>query len=97
MLEPRHRARESSKRDSLSRDPIRHLINTSLALRPRRDGNTWLNAEGAAMEVFDKIRAGVAGDRSQNYKDLDYEDLANAFYGANWPGAKVSQGTLDQF
>jgi non-heme chloroperoxidase len=50
------------------------------------------NPEGLPMDVFDKIRAGVAGDRSQYYKDL-----AVAFYGANRPGAKVSQGILDQF
>jgi non-heme chloroperoxidase len=50
------------------------------------------NPEGLPMKVFDDIRAGVAGDRSQYYKDL-----AVAFYGANRPGAKVSQGTLDQF
>jgi non-heme chloroperoxidase len=50
------------------------------------------NPEGLPMEVFDQIRAGVAGDRSQFYKDL-----ALQFYGANRPGAKVSQGTLDQF
>src|SRR5262245_23361612 len=53
---------------------------------------TPANPEGLPIEVFDKIRAGVAGDRSQYYKDL-----AIAFYGANRPGAKVSQGTLDQF
>jgi non-heme chloroperoxidase len=53
---------------------------------------TEANPEGLPMEVFDAIRAGVAGDRSQYYKDL-----ALAFYGANRPGAKVSQGTLDQF
>jgi non-heme chloroperoxidase len=50
------------------------------------------NPEGLPMEVFDQIRAGVAGDRSQFYKDL-----AIQFYGANRPGAKVSQGILDQF
>ena len=50
------------------------------------------NPEGLPIEVFDKIRAGVAGDRSQYYKEL-----ALAFYGAKRPGAKVSQGTLDQF
>jgi non-heme chloroperoxidase len=50
------------------------------------------NPDGLPMQVFDDIRAGVAGDRSQFYKDL-----ARAFYGANRPGAKVSQGTLDQF
>jgi non-heme chloroperoxidase len=53
---------------------------------------TPANPEGLPIEVFDGIRAGVAGDRSQYYKDL-----AIAFYGANRPGAKVSQGTLDQF
>ena len=50
------------------------------------------NPEGLPLEVFDRIRAGVAGDRSQYYKDL-----AIAFYGANRPGANVSQGMLDQF
>jgi non-heme chloroperoxidase len=53
---------------------------------------TPANPEGLPMKVFDEIRAGVAGDRSQYYKDL-----AIAFYGANRPGAKVSQGILDQF
>jgi non-heme chloroperoxidase len=49
------------------------------------------NPGGLPIEVFDKIRAGVAGDRAQYYKEL-----ALAFYRANRPGAKVSQGTLDQ-
>jgi non-heme chloroperoxidase len=53
---------------------------------------TPANPEGLPIEVFNQIRAGVAGDRSQYYKDL-----ALAFYGANRPGAKISQGTLDQF
>jgi non-heme chloroperoxidase len=50
------------------------------------------NPEGLPMEVFNQLRAGVAGDRSQFYRNL-----AIQFYGANRPGAKVSQGTLDQF
>jgi non-heme chloroperoxidase len=50
------------------------------------------NPDGTPLQVFDDIRSGVASDRSQFYKDL-----AMAFYGANRPGAKVSQGTLDQF
>jgi non-heme chloroperoxidase len=50
------------------------------------------NPEGLPMEVFDKLRSGMTKDRSQFYKDL-----ATAFYGANRPGTKVSQGTLDQF
>jgi non-heme chloroperoxidase len=53
---------------------------------------TAANPEGLPIEVFDAIRAGVAKDRSQYYKDL-----AIQFYGANREGAKVSQGTLDQF
>jgi len=50
------------------------------------------NPEGLPMEVFDKLRDGITRDRSQFYKDL-----ASPFYGANRPGAEVSQGTLDQF
>ena len=50
------------------------------------------NPEGLPMEVFDNLRHNIARDRSQFYKDL-----APMFYGANRPGAKVSQGTLDQF
>src|ERR671926_357168 len=50
------------------------------------------NPEGLPMEVFDNLRSGLTKDRSQFYKDL-----ATPFYGANRPGAKVSQGTLDQF
>jgi non-heme chloroperoxidase len=53
---------------------------------------TPANPEGLPMEVFDTLRASAASDRSQFYKDL-----AVQFYGANRPGAKVSQGILDQF
>ncbi len=53
---------------------------------------TAANPEGLPLEVFDSIRASVAKDRSQFYKDL-----AVQFYGANRAGAKVSQGILDQF
>ncbi|MGX5850045.1 alpha/beta fold hydrolase [Mesorhizobium sp. PL10] len=53
---------------------------------------TPANPEGLPIEAFDSIRAGLVKDRSQYYRDL-----APLFYGANRPGAKVSQGTLDQF
>jgi non-heme chloroperoxidase len=53
---------------------------------------TAANPEGLPMEVFDGMRANIARDRSQFYKDL-----APSFYGANRPGNKVSQGLLDQF
>jgi len=53
---------------------------------------TEANPEGLPVEVFDGIRAGVAGDRSQFY-----QELSNAFYGADRPGSQVTQGTRDAF
>jgi len=53
---------------------------------------TPANPGGLGIEVFDGIRAGVAGDRSQFYHDLSLP-----FYGANRPGSKVSQGVKDSF
>ena len=44
------------------------------------------NPGGLPIEVFDGIRAGVAGNRSQFYLDLTMP-----FYGYNRPGAKVSE------
>ena len=53
---------------------------------------TDANPGGLPIETFDELRAGVAGDRSQFYKDL-----SAPFYGANRPGATVSQGVRDAF
>jgi len=50
------------------------------------------NPNGTPIEEFDKIRAAVANDRSQFYKDL-----AVPFFGFNRPGATASQGTIDSF
>jgi non-heme chloroperoxidase len=50
------------------------------------------NPEGLPRSVFDGMRAALVADRSQFYRDL-----AVRFYGANRPGADVSQGVLDQF
>jgi non-heme chloroperoxidase len=50
------------------------------------------NPEGVPIEVFDGLRTSMAKDRSQFYKEF-----ALPFFGANRPGAKVSQGVLDQF
>jgi non-heme chloroperoxidase len=50
------------------------------------------NPGGLPIEVFDEIRKGVATDRSQYY-----HGLAEFFYGANRPGANVSQGIKDAF
>jgi non-heme chloroperoxidase len=53
---------------------------------------TDANPGGTPMEAFDQIRAGVLADRSQFFKDL-----SAPFYGANRPGANVSQGLRDSF
>jgi non-heme chloroperoxidase len=53
---------------------------------------TEANPNGTPVEVFDRIRAGVLGDRSQFFKDLTMP-----FYGYNRPGAKVSEGIRDSF
>jgi non-heme chloroperoxidase len=50
------------------------------------------NPDGMPLEVFDKIRAGLTADRSQFWKDFSIP-----FYGANRPGAKVSEGVRDAF
>jgi len=54
---------------------------------------TPANPGGVPLEVFDGIRAGVAGDRAQFYRDLG----DGPFFGANRPGSKVSQGVKDAF
>jgi non-heme chloroperoxidase len=53
---------------------------------------TPANPGGLPIEVFDKLREGVRNDRSQFFKDL-----SAPFYGANRPGATVSQGLRDSF
>ena len=53
---------------------------------------TAANPGGLPMEAFDEIRTGVLTDRAQFF-----EDLSAPFYGANRPGATVSQGLRDSF
>ncbi|HXW53409.1 MAG TPA: alpha/beta hydrolase [Myxococcota bacterium] len=53
---------------------------------------TATNPTGLPMSVFDDIRKNVLADRSQYF-----QDLSGPFYGANRPGAKVSQGLRDAF
>jgi len=54
---------------------------------------TPANPAGLPIESFDSIRTGSLADRSQFYKDL----ASGPFFGANRPGAKVSQGMIDSF
>jgi non-heme chloroperoxidase len=53
---------------------------------------TAANPAGTPLEAFDQIRASVLADRSQFF-----QDLSGPFYGANRPGARVSQGLRDTF
>ncbi|WP_436799521.1 alpha/beta fold hydrolase [Rhizobium oryzicola] len=54
---------------------------------------TAANPEGLPMEVFDGIRAALLANRAQFYIDLP----SGPFYGFNRPGAKVSQGLIDNW
>jgi len=53
---------------------------------------TPANPAGLPIDAFNQIRAAVLADRAQFFKDLSVP-----FYGANRPGAKVSQGLRDSF
>jgi non-heme chloroperoxidase len=53
---------------------------------------TPANPGGLPIEVFDQLRASVAADRSQFWKDLSLP-----FYGYNRPGAKISEGVRESF
>jgi len=53
---------------------------------------TPANPGGLPIAVFDKLRAGVQADRAQFFTDL-----ADPFYGANRPAAKVSLGLKHSF
>ena len=53
---------------------------------------TASNPGGLPMEVFDSIRAGVANNRPQFYKDITLP-----FYGYNRPTAKVSEGIREHW
>lgn len=51
------------------------------------------NPDGTPMEVFDGFRAALAANRAQFYIDV----ASGPFYGFNRPGAKVSQGVIDNW
>jgi len=54
---------------------------------------TDANPGGLPMEVFDGIRAGVAANRAQLFRDFP----SGPFYGFNRPGATVLQGVIDNW
>ncbi|MGN6223747.1 alpha/beta fold hydrolase [Pseudoxanthomonas sp.] len=51
------------------------------------------NPGGLPLEVFDGFRAALVANRAQFYVDVP----AGPFYGFNRPGAKVSQGVVDNW
>lgn len=51
------------------------------------------NPGGLPIEVFDGFRAALAANRAQFYVDV----ASGPFYGFNRPGAKVSQGVIDNW
>lgn len=51
------------------------------------------NPEGTPIEVFDGFRAALAANRAQFFIDVP----SGPFYGFNRPGAKVSQGLIDNW
>jgi non-heme chloroperoxidase len=51
------------------------------------------NPDGTPIEVFDGWRKALAGNRAQFYLDV----ASGPFYGFNRPGAKISQGIIDNW
>ena len=51
------------------------------------------NPGGTPINVFDGLRAALAANRAQFYVDLP----SGPFYGFNRPGAKISQGTIQNW
>lgn len=51
------------------------------------------NPGGTPIEVFDNFRASLAANRAQFFLDV----ASGPFYGFNRPGAKVSQGVIDNW
>jgi non-heme chloroperoxidase len=54
---------------------------------------TDANPGGLPLEVFDGFRQGTAFNRAQFFRDV----AAGPFYGFNRPGAKVSEGVIDNW
>ncbi|WP_199902586.1 alpha/beta fold hydrolase [Azospirillum sp. B4] len=51
------------------------------------------NPGGLPLEVFDGFRSSLVANRAQFYRDIP----AGPFYGFNRPGAKVSEGVVDNW
>jgi len=65
------------------------LVSAVPPLMVKTDGNP----DGLPMEVFDGIRAGIAANRAQLFRDFP----TGPFYGFNRPGATVLPGVIDNW
>lgn len=65
------------------------LVSAVPPLMVKTDGNP----EGTPIEVFDGFRAALAANRAQFFLDVP----TGPFYGFNRPGAKVSQGIINNW
>jgi non-heme chloroperoxidase len=65
------------------------LIDAVTPVMVKKDSNPG----GTPIEVFDGYRAALANNRAQLYLDIP----SGPFYGFNRPGAKVSQGLIDNW
>jgi len=54
---------------------------------------TTANPGGLPIEVFDDFRRKLAANRAQFYRDF----ASGPFYGYNRPGAKVSEGVIENW
>jgi non-heme chloroperoxidase len=54
---------------------------------------TAANPGGLPLSVFDGFRTGLLADRAQLFRDIP----TGPFYGFNRPGAKISQGIIDNW
>jgi non-heme chloroperoxidase len=60
---------------------------------PPRMAKSETNPDGLPMEVFDGIRAALAANRAQMFRDFP----TGPFYGFNRPGATVLSGVIDNW
>lgn len=69
LVSPLSRSRILEAANSLSRDPIKHLINTHWHF-DHTDGNEWLNAEGAAILAHENTHKHLL--TAQRVEDWDF-------------------------
>ncbi len=78
----------------IGRHGTKRLVKAALiAAVPPLMLKTAANPGGLPIEKFNELRAAATAVRSQPYKNI----ASGPFFGANRPGARVSQGMIDSF